>query len=97
MATGEHPRGHKLPALLPAEPGCRPEGDGPGLQLATSQPQQSGQRFFPPNLPCPGPGAGRTGHRGCVGAQLPGLGHGADSHSCWAGVGELPLHHFPEV
>ena len=50
--AGEQPRGDALPALPPAELGCWPEGDGPGLRPAAPQPQQSEQRFFPPDLPC---------------------------------------------
>lgn len=39
---------------------------------------------------------GQAAGRGGVGAQHPGLGHGADAH-CLPGPGELPSQHFPGV
>lgn len=49
-AVEEHPWGHTLPALLPTEPGSWLEGDGSRVLLDALQPQQSEQRFFPPQI-----------------------------------------------
>lgn len=70
-AVEEHPWGHMLPALLPAEPGSWLERDGSRVLLAALQPQQSEQSFFPPKSSLPRAWSGPGCSLGLCGGTAP--------------------------